>query len=147
MIFILWYGGWSWVWSIAFTLTARDKQFSLFKTTHAFLVLCRNMLSDTISTFGLNWIEMIFEYSNFWVHINLIGPLSVLVCSYFVRLLRCVLAFDWILYLYSFIPLSPPLNPAWILHIRSWRRRNQRKKNISSDISARWHTHDYKLYK
>ena len=80
---------------IAFTPALEgDKQFSLVKTIHSFLVLCRNMLPDTISAFGLKWIEMIFEYATFYVHINLIGPLSVLVCSYFVRLLRCVLAFD-----------------------------------------------------
>ena len=48
---------------IAFTPALEgDKRLSLAKTIHSFLVLCRNMLSDTISAFGSNWIEMIFVF-------------------------------------------------------------------------------------
>ena len=54
---------------IAFTPTLEgDKQFSLVKTIHSFLVLCRNMLPDTISAFGLKWIEMIFEYMQLFAY-------------------------------------------------------------------------------
>ena len=54
---------------IAFTPALEgDKQFSLVKTIHSFLVLCRNMLPDTISAFGLKWIEMIFEYMQLFAY-------------------------------------------------------------------------------
>ena len=70
---------------IAFTPALEgDKQFSLVKTIHSFLVLCRNMLPDTISAFGLKWIEMIFEYMQFCVYSLIV---SVPFLSWYVAIL------------------------------------------------------------
>ena len=98
------------------------------QNTPVFLVLCRNLMLSTISVSGLNWIEMISEYSSFWVLINLIDPIDSLVCSCF-----ATFSDDYLFAInvdIPFNPFAPSFNFTWILYIRSWKRRNGRKKII-----------------